>query len=171
MWGRGEGTFLKKGFPPPRPHLSPSQDFRLLGRGGEEAMPERISIFPRKENRPRNGTPAARPACPPYFSNRDSINTKVFGKGGMGFVEGRGNFSEEKFPLPSPIFPTYSIYPAIKRLSAHPGHSRRTADAAENGQARAKGPHSCRERRAWPLPDHRSRNCSPRRSGSCPARP
>ena len=105
------------------------------------------------------------------LADRDSINTKVFGKGGMGFVEGRGNFSEEKFPLPSTIFPTYSIYPAIKRLSAHPGHSRRTADAAENGQARAKGPHSCRERRAWPLPDHRSRNCSPRRSGSCPARP
>ena len=94
MWGRGEGTFLKKGFPlpSPTPHLSPSQDFRLLGRGGEEAMPERISIFPRKENRPRNGTPAARPACPPYFSNRDSINTKVFGKGGKSFS------SEKLFP-------------------------------------------------------------------------
>ena len=85
MWGRGEGTFLKKGFlsPPPRPTSLPPKTFVFLGRGGEEAMPERISIFPRKENRPRNGTPAARPACPPYFSNRDSINTKVFGKGGM----------------------------------------------------------------------------------------
>ena len=33
--GRGEGTFLKKGFPlpSPTPHLSPSQDFRLFGTG------------------------------------------------------------------------------------------------------------------------------------------
>ncbi|WP_417023820.1 hypothetical protein, partial [Bilophila wadsworthia] len=71
-------------------------------------MPERISIFPRKENRPRNGTPAARPACPPYFSNRDSINTKVFGKEGMGFGEGREKlFSRKVFPpFPNLHFPS-----------------------------------------------------------------
>ena len=97
--GRGNLSEERLPLPSPTPHLSPSQDFRLLGRGGEEAMPERISIFPRKENRPRNGTPAARPACPPYFSNRDSINTKVFGKGGMGFGEGREKlFFRKAFP-------------------------------------------------------------------------
>ena len=42
--------------------------------------------------------------------NRDSINTKVFGKGGMGFGEGRENFSEEKFSLPSPINPLNTIH-------------------------------------------------------------
>ena len=101
MWGRGEGTFLEKGFLslPHAPTSLPPKTFVFLGRGGEEAMPERISIFPRKENRPRNGTPAARPACPPYFSNRDSINTKVFGKGGMGFGEGREKlFFRKVFP-------------------------------------------------------------------------
>ena len=33
----------------------------------------------------------------------DSINAKVLGRRGVGFGEGRGNPSEEGFPLPSPM--------------------------------------------------------------------
>ena len=76
-------------------------------------MPERISIFPRKENRPRNGTPVARPACQPYFSNRDSINTKVFGKGGMGFGEGREKLIFRKV---FPPFPNAFHQPCFLKL-------------------------------------------------------
>lgn len=47
-------------------------------------------------NLPPTGTPG----------NGDSIKPKVFGKGGMGFGEGRESFSPEKFSLPSPIFLT-----------------------------------------------------------------
>ena len=85
-------------------------------------MPERISIFPRKENRPRNGTPAARPACPPYFSNRDSINTKVFGKGGMGFGEGREKLFFRK------VFPPFPNLPSHFQNNLR--HADETADAA-----------------------------------------
>ena len=64
-------------------------------------------------NLPPTGTPG----------NGDSIKPKVFGKGGMGFGEGRENFSSEKFSLPSPIFHFYfPINPAIS--------SRRTRAAA-----------------------------------------
>ena len=103
--GEGRGNLSEERFPLPSPTSLPPKTFVFLGRGGEEAMPERISIFPRKENRPRNGTPAARPACPPYFSNRDSINTKVFGKGGMGFGEGREKLFFRKVFPPFPNLP------------------------------------------------------------------
>ena len=64
-------------------------------------------------NLPPTGTPG----------NGDSIKPKVFGKGGMGFGEGRESFSSEKFSLPSPIFHFYfTINPAIS--------SRRTRAAA-----------------------------------------
>ncbi len=64
-------------------------------------------------NLPPTGTPG----------NGDSIKPKVFGKGGMGFGEGRESFSSEKFSLPSPIFHFYfPINPAIS--------SRRTRAAA-----------------------------------------
>ena len=64
-------------------------------------------------NLPPTGTPG----------NGDSIKPKVFGKGGMGFGEGRESFSSEKFCLPSPIFHFYfPINPAIS--------SRRTRAAA-----------------------------------------
>ena len=64
-------------------------------------------------NLPPTGTPG----------NGDAIKPKVFGKGGMGFGEGRESFSSEKFSLPSPIFHFYfPINPAIS--------SRRTRAAA-----------------------------------------
>ena len=64
-------------------------------------------------NLPPTGTPGT----------GDSIKPKVFGKGGMGFGEGRESFSSEKFSLPSPIFHFYfPINPAIS--------SRRTRAAA-----------------------------------------
>ena len=64
-------------------------------------------------NLPPTGTPG----------NGESIKPKVFGKGGMGFGEGRESFSSEKFSLPSPIFHFYfPINPAIS--------SRRTRAAA-----------------------------------------
>ena len=64
-------------------------------------------------NLPPTGTPG----------NGDSIKPKVFGKGWMGFGEGRESFSSEKFSLPSPIFHFYfPINPAIS--------SRRTRAAA-----------------------------------------
>ena len=64
-------------------------------------------------NLPPTGTPG----------NGASIKPKVFGKGGMGFGEGRESFSSEKFSLPSPIFHFYfPINPAIS--------SRRTRAAA-----------------------------------------
>ena len=64
-------------------------------------------------NLPPTGTPG----------NGDSIKPKDFGKGGMGFGEGRESFSSEKFSLPSPIFHFYfPINPAIS--------SRRTRAAA-----------------------------------------
>ena len=64
-------------------------------------------------NLPPTGTPG----------NGDSIKPKVFGKGEMGFGEGRESFYSEKFSLPSPIFHFYfPINPAIS--------SRRTRAAA-----------------------------------------
>ena len=47
--------------------------------------------------------------CVRKTANRDSIRSKVFGKGGMGFGEGRESFSSEKFSLPSPMLlsPSY----------------------------------------------------------------
>ena len=64
-------------------------------------------------NLPPTGTPG----------NGDSIKPKVFGKGGMGFGEGRESLSSDKFSLPSPIFHFYfPINPAIS--------SRRTRAAA-----------------------------------------
>ena len=71
----------------------------------------------KKPMHPLNLPPTGNPG------NGDSIKPKVFGKGGMGFWEGRESFSSEKFSLPSPIFHFYfPINPAIS--------SRRTRAAA-----------------------------------------
>ena len=71
----------------------------------------------KKPMHPLNLPPTGNPG------NGDSIKPKVFGKGGMGFGEGRESFSPEKFSLPSPIFHFYfPINPAIS--------SRRTRAAA-----------------------------------------
>ena len=71
----------------------------------------------KKPMHPLNLPPTGNPG------NGDSIKPKVFGKGGMGFGEGRERFSSEKFSLPSPIFHFYfPINPAIS--------SRRTRAAA-----------------------------------------
>ena len=74
---------------------------------------------------PETKKPMHPPNLPPTGTpgNGDSIKPKVFGKGGMGFGEGRESFSSEKFSLPSPIFHFYfPINPAIS--------SRRTRAAA-----------------------------------------
>jgi len=59
--------------------------------------------------------------------NRDSINAKVFGKGGMGFGEGREKLSSEKFSLPSPML----LFPALLQL--HLAH--RDAEGVGNALA------------------------------------
>ena len=38
-------------------------------------------------------------------AKRDSINVKVLGRRGVGFGEGRGNLSKERFPFPPPNLP------------------------------------------------------------------
>ena len=48
---------------------------------------------------------------------RDSIKSKVLGGREEGFGEGRGNLSSERFPLPSPIFCSPTLFPPTRRLS------------------------------------------------------
>ena len=96
-----------------------SRDFHKMGRRRERSPFRRelekkrygwwlslSSLFPRTR---LAGIPFERRTIPrssalEKTANRDSIKSKVFGKGGMGLGEGRGNLSPERFPLPSPIF-------------------------------------------------------------------